>query len=105
MIRGTTPTFTMTIRKASVDLSKADHVYVTIRQDETLITKSGDDLVVEENQVACWLTQEESLRLAEGNAELQINWTYNSSDNTVRRGATKVRNITIDKQLLQKVIS
>ena len=108
MIRGTTPTFTFTIKSQTVDLTEAENVYVTIRQGATEITKTGSDLQVSQRSVDVFLDQEESLKLKENtSAEVQINWTYlDSGDNTtVRRAATKVKSIQIDRQLLKRVIT
>lgn len=107
MIRGTTPTFTFTIKNDTVDLAEAQNVYVTIRQGSKEITKTGDDIEVETRTVNVFLGQEESLGLSEGaNAEVQINWTYldQIDATTIRRAATKVKTIQITKQLLKRVI-
>lgn len=107
MIRGTTPTFTFTIKDDTVDLTEATNVYVTLRQGSKEITKTGDDLEIDARTVNVFLKQEESLGLIETvNAEVQINWTYiDPTDGaTVRRAATKVKTIQITKQLLKRVI-
>lgn len=107
MIRGTTPTFTFTIKNQDVDLGAAQNVYVTLAQGPKIIEKTGTDLEIETRTVSVFLTQEESLRLTEGpNCEVQINWTYLDpvDGKTVRRAATKVKAITISKQLLRRVI-
>ena len=106
MIRGTTPTFTLTLSDNTIDLGDAENVYVTLRQGKTDITKSGTDLTIDDNVVSVFLTQEESLDLSESTtAEVQVNWTYLDTDGTtVRRAATKVKEIPITKQLLKRVI-
>lgn len=106
MIRGTTPTLTFTITDESVDLSAADNVYVTISQYATNITKTGESVSVSNNTVSVWLTQRESLMLAVGKpASVQINWTYTDDlTGTKRRAATKAKEITIENQLLGRVI-
>lgn len=107
MIRGTTPTFTITIKDpGELDLTRAENVYFTVEQDRVSVTKTGDDLEVLTAAVKCWLTQEEALRFAEGKAEAQLNWTaVNATDGTLRRGATKPFQVRIDRQLLDEVIS
>lgn len=106
MIRGTTPTFTFTIKDDTVDLTEAQNVYVTIRQGSKEITKTGEDIEVAARTVNIFLEQEESIGLAETSAEVQINWTYldPTDGETVRRAATKVKTIQIAKQLLKRVI-
>lgn len=110
MIRGTTPTFTFTVRPASqndtIDLTEASHVYLSLVQGRTEIEKTEKDMEITANTVEVWLDQEESLKLVEGgfNCEVQINWTYLDANDTVRRAATKVKSIPITKQLLKRVI-
>ena len=104
MIRGTTPTFTFSVN-GDVDLTQARDVYVTIHQPSGSIELTGEDLAVQAQVVECYLSQELSLGLAEGKADVQINWTYLDVDGvTVRRDATKVKTIQIEKQLLKRVI-
>lgn len=106
MIRGTTPTFTFTIKSQTLDLTEAENVYVTIRQGGKEITKTGEDLEVAQKVVSVFLSQEESLSLVESPADVQVNWTYlDPLDGvTVRRAATVVKTINITKQLLKRVI-
>lgn len=108
MIRGTTPTFTLRITNGGddLDLTQASGVYVTIRQNGRVITKTGDDISIAAQSVSCWLTQEESLSFRENiEAEVQINWTYRDvTDNSTRRAATKARTIDIGRQLLVEVV-
>ena len=113
MIRGTTPTFTL--RVPDVDLTRVEEVYVTVRQANTAVTKTGNDIQVETivdaneavqgSQILCWLTERESLALSEGvDALIQVNWTY--LDNAQKkRAATKTKLIEIDKQLLNGAIT
>ena len=90
-----------------MDLTQATNVYVTISQCKNVITKTGDDINVSAHSVECWLTQEESLSLRDGqNADIQMNWTYPGEDGeSVRRAATKVKTIRVTKQLLQEEVS
>ena len=110
MIRGTTPTFTFTIRPKrqtdTIDLTEAEHIYLTILQGRTEIEKTEEDMEITANTVEVWLTQDESLKLVEGgnSCEVQINWTYLDANDTVRRAATLVKSIPISKQLLRRVV-
>ena len=106
MIRGTTPTFSITIRDpGGLDLTRAANVYVTIEQGRVQITKTGEDLEVSPASVQCRLTQEEALSFAEGKADIQLNWTAaNLLDGSLRRCATKVARVMVDKQLLDEVV-
>ena len=44
MVRATTPTLTLTINDESVDLTAARNVYVTLEQNDTTLTKTGEEL-------------------------------------------------------------
>lgn len=52
--------------------SKAESVYVTIEQPGVSVTKTGQDISVEQHSVSVWLSQKESLSLKEGKAEAQF---------------------------------
>ena len=108
MIRGTTPTFRLTIQPKqgqSVDLSLADNVYVAIKQGNTTIELTGDELEIDENVVSCYLTQEKSLKLVENaSAKIQVNWTYTDISNAVKRAATIVKEIRVGEQLIRRVL-
>ena len=104
MIRGTTPTLRLTVR-GNVNLTQATDIYVSIRQKSASIELHGDSLEVAEKTVKCWLTQEDSLRLTEGPAKLQVNWTYTDAlTGAKKRDATQVISIDIDEQLLKRTI-
>ena len=106
MIRGTTPTLTLTVDDTGTDFQYADSVYVTIKQGDNIITKTGTDLSVSGQSVSCWLTETESLSLKE-NAEafVQVNWTYTEGGGTVKRAATNVQSIHIGYQLMSEEIT
>lgn len=104
MIRGTTPTFSLTIT-GDVNLAEAENIYVTIRQGPVVITLTGDRLQIVDKTISCWLTQEESLKLQEKTtAKVQVNWTYLENGEYTRRAATVVKDIPIGIQLLGRVI-
>lgn len=105
MIRGTTPTFRLTVKDIE-DFTGADHIYVTIEQGPTSITLTGDAVSVEDNVVTCRLSQEQSFKLIERQkAKIQVNWTYPPDETGfVARPATVSKEITIGEQLLKKVL-
>jgi hypothetical protein len=103
LIRGTTPTFTLTVN-GDVDLTEAKAVYVTLKQMSKTLELTGASLEIAPTQVKCYLTQEQSLSLSEGPAKIQVNWTYVDDHNITQRDATKVKEIFIDEQLLKRVI-
>lgn len=96
--KGTTPTFHLLFNSDTLDLTTATNVYVTLT-GQTTITKSGEDLAVEEKSIDVHITQEESLALGEGVIEIQANWTYGSE----RAASTIVRH-RMTRQLLGEVI-
>lgn len=105
MIRGTTPLIHLNIiNGGELNLASVEDLYVTLRQGSTIITKQND-LVVDAQGVGFSFTQRESLKLKEGPAEVQINWTYTDpNDNIKRRAATRIQRIEISGQLLDEVI-
>ena len=76
MINYTTPTIVLTVE--GVDLTDMD-VYVTLEQGAHELTKTGEDLVVQEKTIGVYLTQDETLSLPNGYTYIQINWTYDGS--------------------------
>lgn len=99
IVRGTTPTLSCTFGDG-IDLTTFESVYVTIRQGSTVITKTGNSLSVTARQVDCWLSQEETLSLTTGAAEVQVNWTVGDGN----RGCSTIQPITLGRQLLTEVL-
>lgn len=100
MIRGTTPTFKLRLKDTSIDLTKADNIYVSFSQKSVRLMKSGEDLEVNENEVDVYLTQEESLKFVDGEVEIQINWTYDDGS----RACTNIVTINVSKNLIGRVL-
>lgn len=100
MIRGTTPDFTLTL---PVDLTDCT-VYVTVRDRRTAITKSGEELSVTagtgSSVILMWLTQEDTLKLKEGGAEIQVRYINEAG---VAK-ATECKPVDVKKVLYEKVI-
>ena len=100
MIRGTTPTFKLRLKDTSIDLTKADNIYVSFSQKSVRLMKSGEDLEVNGNEVDVYLTQEESLKFVDGEVEIQINWTYDDGS----RACTNIVSINVSKNLIGRVL-
>ena len=84
MYKGITPTFTLTLPE-TVDLDLASNVYVTFgRRGNKILEKTGGDLAIEDNTIAVFLSQEETLALPSGEVQIQVNWTYQEQGATVR---------------------
>ena len=110
MIRGTTPTFILKLKNkdgtpSTINLAEANNVYFTIAQGGKTITKTSEDIDIDGNTVYVFLNQKESLSLKDSvKTEIQLNWTYNDSTGVVKRAATKVREVALDKQLYREEI-
>ena len=99
MVQATTPTFVLTLPQ-TVNLSEAANVYFTISQGRNILTKTGDGLEINTNQVSVYLTQAETIAFSVGMAEIQLNWTYPNGT----RACTNVVSVNVDKNLLRRVI-
>lgn len=100
-MRGTTPTF---IAKAlGVDLT-GKTVYLTIKQNSKLITKTNKDILItpgpRDSMIAFTLTQEEMLGFEPGSAKVQIRFI----DKDERAFGTGKGSFYIDDILLDGVI-
>lgn len=107
MIIGTTPTFTLKLKHSqNVDLTQVTNIYVTLKQGSLVINKTGDNIsVIDSKTIQFSLTQEESLSLAlDKKVELQLNWTY-STQHGLKRAATKIISIELEKQLLNQSLT
>lgn len=102
VMQATTPTFILTL-PAEVDLDEAQSVYFTLSQDNyRSVTKTGADLIIEDNIVSVYLTQEETLKFRPNEyAKLQLNWTYTGG----ARASSRTVDIFIDENLLKEVVT
>lgn len=100
MIKGTTPTFILTIDDDNVDLTEATNVYVTFKQGTLEITKTGPDIVIAAKQVDIYMSQEETLRFSKGMASIQMNWTYDGG----KRACTNIVRVDIGENLKEEVL-
>ena len=100
MIRGTTPTLELQVDDETLDLTQMNHVYVTLRNGTSVLTKQDEDLTIEGNGVALYLNQAETLAMASDSTEVQLNWTYGDGS----RAATSIARVPISKQLLMEVV-
>ena len=101
--RGTTPTLALLVKHH--DLSGCA-IFVTVRQKSNISTKTGDDIMMayeeeEGTMLTVTLTQEETLALGEGTANVQVRWI--NSEGVAK--ATNVEMLDIKKILLEEVIS
>lgn len=97
MVQATTPTFILTLPE-SVDLSEAQNIYFTLKQDKKEIVKT--DLSIDGQNISVYLTQEETLPFTQGYAFLQLNWTYADGS----RACSKIVRVAVGNNLLKKVV-
>lgn len=101
MIKGTTPTFVFEVDpEYNIDFTQADNVYVTFSCFGEKLTKSGQNVSVDERTVSVYLDQEETLSLLGSEVEVQLNWTYEDGS----RNATEVVRMHMTKNLLMEVL-
>lgn len=71
MRRGTTPTLQLTI--SGLDDIQVDKLYLTLKQDSTVIEKTEGDVTIDGNVLSAELTQEDTLAFtANKNVLLQV---------------------------------
>lgn len=100
MIRGTTPTFQLKLKDDSIDLTAAENVYATFKQGSKIVTKTGEDIVVNPHRVDVYFSQEETLKFRTGRLEIQLNWTYNDGS----RACTKIVSKSVNRNLIERVL-
>lgn len=104
MIIGTTPTFTLKLKKSTnIDLRQVENIYITLKQGINTITKSGQAIsVLDDKTLRFSITQSESLSFTIDKAiQLQVNWTY-SEGSITKRAATKIIQVNLENQLLRQ---
>ena len=104
MTRGTTPTYTIKFQ-VTVDFEDVEVFYLTLKQSEKrMVTKKipvDDPAVNKEERTVEWtLTQMDTLKFKEGEAELQVRGKF--TDNTAF--ATKVMRVPVNRVLDDEVI-
>ena len=103
MFKGITPTITLTLPE-SVDLDSAQNVYVTFKDHDKKMTKTGSDISVEDNVVSVYLNQEETLSFCPGAVWIQVNWTY-SEEGTIKRASSDIVSLIFRNGLERGVLA
>lgn len=98
--RGSTPTFVLTFNDEQLDLTAANHVYVTFRRMSKILTKTGEDIEVLPKQIKVYLSQRETLYFSTGGVSVQANWTSAGG----KRASSRVAVVELSEQLLEKVV-
>lgn len=105
MIPVTTPTFIITLKNADGYLENTKDLRIDIRQQDVLITKHMEDLVIDtqSNSIAITLTQKESSKFLykKGNIEFQVHGLLKDQKTAWK---TYVVEAPVEKTLSKEVI-
>lgn len=99
MVQATTPTFVLTLPE-SVDPSQFSKTVFSLSQDNLMINKTGNSLIIDGHTISVLLTQAETLKFVVGKAYLQLNWLY--ADGT--RACSEIKEIEITPNLLREIL-
>lgn len=100
MIRSTTPTIQCFLDNEQVLQQSIDDIYVTISQGPTRLTKTKEDVSIENNVVTIELSQKNTLLFKPGPARIQIKGK--TKDGLV--WATSIEDIDVTEILYRQVI-
>lgn len=99
MVQATTPTIIINLPDdGTVDLTQAHTIVFSLSQGPTTIKKTITDATA--HSVSVFLSQEDTLKLNRGKAQVQLNWTYDGK----RRACTNIVDIVVTPNLLRAVI-
>lgn len=96
----TSPTFTLTFNEEELDLTTARNVYVTFRSKERVLTKTGEDLVVDPKTISVYVSQAECANFYIGTLLIQANWI----DDMGNRIASDIVRCDVTDNLLKQVV-
>ena len=101
--RGTTPTLLLLVKDQNLTGST---VYVTIRQKDTIVTKSNSQVLMAYDStqgtlLTVKLTQQDTLKFKGGVSEVQVRWIKSNSD----AYATDIEELDVERALLEGVIT
>ena len=106
MIPVTTPTFILTLKNADGYLADTISLRVDIRQQDVLIQKKMEDLIIDtqSNSIGITLTQKESAKFLykKGNIQFQIHGLLSDGQTAWK---TYVVDVPVDKTLSKEVIT
>lgn len=98
MYTSTTPTFTLSLPE-EIDLSNADHVYVTFASNgKIILNKMDEELFIKKNEVSVTLSQAET-RDFPHRVTMQVNWTYTEAGKQ-KRACTNVKTLEFKTNLV-----
>lgn len=105
MYRATTPTLIF-IFPPEADIAQASEIYITFAKPngKEILTKTGADIEIDENEVSVYFTQEDSLKMPCGSVKCQINWLYDEGG-TAKRACSQIMTIFALDNLIDEVLS
>ena len=98
MRRGTTPTIVINIK--GIEMSDIATWYVTLAQDSMQITKTNEDITIEDTLIKMPLTQQETMKFKSGEVSVQIR-AVTTDDVVIASG---IQTLDIDRILYNEVI-
>lgn len=98
MRRGTTPTIVINVK--GIDMTEISEWYITVAQDNVQITKTNEDIEIEDTLIKMPLTQQETMRFKSGEVSVQIR-AKTTEDVVIASG---IQTIDIDRILYNEVI-
>lgn len=101
MKRGTTPTISISVE--GVELSYLKDIYISVKQDNNIITKTGENITIDNDSgtIGVYLTQDETLSFRPGYVFIQLRATT-TGGNVI---ASDVQQISIDEILQEGSIT
>ena len=84
--RGSTPTYILTLAesyRSEVDLTQANHVYVTFEQGKNELRKADEQLEITADTITLKLIQSETLLFKKGTINIEVNVTYDNHDRAI----------------------
>jgi len=97
-IQFTDTPFTFTVQ--NIDLTSVSHPYLTYKQGYVSVI-IDDPEIIDSTHFSVVLSQAQSGRFKEGKAEVNLNWF----DSSGLRHATKTKTVSIERNLLNRVIN
>ena len=98
MRRGTTPTIVINVK--GIEMTEIAEWYITVAQDSVQITKTNEDIEIEDTLIKMPLTQAETMKFKSGEVSVQIR-AKTTEDVVIASG---IQTLDIDRILYNEVI-
>jgi len=98
MRRGTTPTIVINVK--GIEMTEIAEWYITVAQDSVQITKTNEDIEIEDTLIKMPLTQTETMKFKSGEVSVQIR-AKTTEDVVIASG---IQTLDIDRILYNEVI-